>query len=51
MFTEPRVDDATITASVRTKLVGDGAEDLVAVNVDTAHGVVQLKGELTVAQT
>lgn len=39
-----RVDDATITASVKTKLVGDRAKNLVAVNVDTAQGVVHLQG-------
>ena len=41
-----RVDDATITASVKTKLVGDRAKNLVAVNVDTAQGVVHLKGSV-----
>ena len=39
-----KVDDATITASVKTKLVADQAQNLVHVDVDTHNGVVHLKG-------
>ena len=37
-----RVDDAEITAKVKTKLVAEHASALVKVNVDTANGVVRL---------
>lgn len=39
-----RVDDATITAVLKTKLVADRVKNLIAVNVDTEQGVVHLKG-------
>jgi hyperosmotically inducible protein len=39
-----RVDDATITAALKTKLVADRAKNLIAVNVDTQQGVVHLRG-------
>lgn len=39
-----RVDDAAITAALKAKLVADRAKNLVAVNVDTTQGVVQLRG-------
>ena len=39
-----KVDDATITASVKTKLVSEHAKSLLAVNVDTKDGVVHLQG-------
>jgi osmotically-inducible protein OsmY len=39
-----RVDDATITAALKTKLVADRVKNLIAVNVDTEQGVVHLKG-------
>jgi osmotically-inducible protein OsmY len=39
-----RVDDAAITASVKTKLVADQAKNLVHVDVDTRSGVVHLQG-------
>jgi hyperosmotically inducible protein len=39
-----RVDDATITAALKTKLVADRAKNLIAVNVDTEQGVVHLRG-------
>jgi hyperosmotically inducible periplasmic protein len=39
-----RVDDAAITTALKTKLVADRAKNLIAVNVDTEHGVVRLKG-------
>ena len=41
-----RVDDAAITAALKTKLVADKAKNLVNVNVDTEHGVVHLKGRV-----
>lgn len=39
-----RVDDATITAALKTKLVADRVKNLIAVNVDTHLGVVHLRG-------
>jgi osmotically-inducible protein OsmY len=39
-----KVDDATITASVKTKLVSERAKNMVAVNVDTQNSVVHLQG-------
>lgn len=42
-----RVDDATITAAVKSKLVADSPKNLVKVNVDTTDGVVQLKGTVS----
>ena len=42
-----RVDDATITAALKTKLVADRARNLVAVNVDTDKGVVHLQGTVS----
>jgi hyperosmotically inducible protein len=39
-----RVDDALITAAVKTKLTTDTARSLVDVNVDTRDGVVHLQG-------
>ncbi len=38
------VDDATITASVKSKLVADKASNLTRVDVDTNHGTVYLNG-------
>ena len=38
------VDDGTITASVKTKLVGDTRTDAHQINVETQKGVVQLTG-------
>ncbi|MEW6325952.1 MAG: BON domain-containing protein [Nitrospirota bacterium] len=38
------VDDATITASVKSRLVADQASDLFRVDVDTTNGVVYLNG-------
>ena len=38
------VDDAAITTALKAKLVKERAKNLVAVNVDTDHGVVHLKG-------
>lgn len=38
------VDDASITASVKTKLVADKAANLTRIDVDTNSGVVYLNG-------
>ncbi len=38
------IDDGTITASVKTKLVGDTASNLTRVNVDTNNATVYLNG-------
>lgn len=38
------VDDATITASVKSKLVADKAANLTRVDVDTTRGTVYLTG-------
>ena len=38
------VDDAKITASVKSKLVADKAANLTRVDVDTNNGVVSLNG-------
>jgi hyperosmotically inducible periplasmic protein len=38
------LDDATITASVKTKLVADKASNLTRVDVDTNRGTVYLNG-------
>src|SRR4029453_14877849 len=38
------IDDATITASVKTKLVSDKASNLTRVDVDTNNGTVYLNG-------
>ena len=38
------IDDKTITASVKTKLVGERAVNLTRVNVDTNQGTVYLIG-------
>ena len=39
-----KVDDATITTKVKTKLVAERAGNMVKVNVDTTDGVVRLRG-------
>ena len=38
------VDDASVTASVKSKLVGDQASNLTRVDVDTNNGTVYLNG-------
>jgi hypothetical protein len=43
--------DATITASVKSKLVREKAATLVKVNVDTNEGIVQLNGNVDSEQT
>jgi hyperosmotically inducible periplasmic protein len=44
------VDDATITASVKAKLVGDRASNLTRVDVDTNNGTVYLNGTVDSAE-
>ena len=44
------VDDATITASVKTKLVADRASNLTRVDVDTNNGTVYLNGTVDSAE-
>ena len=44
-----KVDDAAITAKVKTKLASERAKDLVSVNVDTNDGVVHLQGNVPTA--
>lgn len=38
------IDDASITAAVKTKLIGDETTKARNINVDTYNGVVQLSG-------
>ncbi len=40
------VDDATITAKVKAALLADSDISGLKINVDTAQGVVRLKGEI-----
>lgn len=40
------IDDATITASVKSKLAGDRAATLTSVDVDTVSGTVYLTGSV-----
>lgn len=44
------VDDATITASVKTKLAGDKVSSLTRVDVDTNRGIVSLNGVVESAE-
>jgi hyperosmotically inducible periplasmic protein len=44
------VDDATITASVKAKLVGEKASNLTRVDVDTNNGTVYLNGTVESAE-
>lgn len=44
------VDDATITASVKSKLVADKAANLTRVDVDTNNGTVYLNGTVENAE-
>jgi hyperosmotically inducible protein len=44
------VDDATITASVKTRLVADRASNLTRVDVDTNNGTVYLNGTVDSAE-
>jgi osmotically-inducible protein OsmY len=45
-----RVDDARITAQLKTKLTADRAKNLININVDTRDGVVHLKGTVPTDQ-
>jgi hyperosmotically inducible protein len=44
------VDDATITASVKSRLVGDKPANLTRVDVDTNNGTVYLNGTVESAE-
>ncbi|MBI2216307.1 MAG: BON domain-containing protein [Candidatus Rokubacteria bacterium] len=44
------VDDSTITAAVKSKLVADKASNLTRVDVDTNNGVVYLNGSVESAE-
>jgi hyperosmotically inducible protein len=44
------VDDATITAAVKSKLVADKATNLTRVDVDTNNGTVYLNGTVESAE-
>ena len=44
------VDDATITAAVKTKLVAERAANLTRVDVDTNNATVYLKGSVESAE-
>ena len=44
------VDDASITASVKSKLVADKAANLTRVDVDTNNGTVYLNGSVETAE-
>ena len=41
------IDDATLTASVQKKLMGDKVSNFVRINADTDRGVVTLKGTVS----
>jgi hyperosmotically inducible periplasmic protein len=44
------IDDATITATVKAKLVGEKASNLTRVDVDTNNGTVYLNGTVESAE-
>jgi osmotically-inducible protein OsmY len=44
--TEKRVDDAVLTATIKTRMTADGRISPTRVNVDTLNGEVTLKGEV-----
>lgn len=44
------IDDATITAAVKSKLVADKATNLTRVDVDTNSGTVYLNGSVETAE-
>ena len=48
--TGTNIDDATITASVKAKLVGEKATNLTRVDVDTNNGTVYLNGTVESAE-
>jgi osmotically-inducible protein OsmY len=45
-----RIDDKTILASVKTKLVADKVSNLTKVNVDVTNGTVYLTGNVETAE-
>ncbi len=47
---EQRVDDALLTANIKTEMTADGRVSPTRVNVDTLNGVVTLKGEVPTPQ-
>lgn len=47
---EQRVDDALLTANIKTEMTADGRVSPTRVNVDTLNGVVTLKGEVPTQQ-
>jgi len=47
---EQTIDDASLTAKVKAKMIADGRVSATRVNVDTAGGVVTLKGEVPTSQ-
>lgn len=44
------IDDSSLTASVKTSLVGDKAANLTRIEVDTTNGIVSLTGVVDSAQ-
>ncbi|HKA32400.1 MAG TPA: BON domain-containing protein [Candidatus Binatia bacterium] len=44
------VDDSTLTAKVKTKLVSEKAANFTRINVDTNNGIVYLNGNVPDAQ-
>ncbi len=47
---ETRVDDAVLTARIKTEMTADGRVSPTRVNVDTLNGVVTLKGQVPTQQ-
>lgn len=47
---ETKVDDAMLTAKIKTQMTADGRVSPTRVNVDTLNGVVTLKGEVPTQQ-
>ncbi len=47
---ETRVDDAVLTARIKTEMTADGRVSPTRVNVDTLNGIVTLKGEVPTQQ-
>jgi hyperosmotically inducible periplasmic protein len=47
---EQTIDDATLTAKVKAKMIADGRVSATRVNVDSVGGIVTLKGEVPTPQ-
>jgi len=47
---EKTIDDATLTAKVKAKMIADGRVSATRVNVESVEGVVTLKGEVQTPQ-